>query len=182
MRKDELMTHYLIEFRFQGNARKHVKSVILEVKRKFGVRTKRDVPHITLIGPLYCKNERRLVNIFEQTCRRYNLMSFRIKGFDSFFWNRVVYFNIEPSEELEKLRVDLGNQLKSFCRLNLYDYREKFYYHATIIKKAGFLKYFRIKSYIGKKQIPKLKQFVIRITLIKNQIILREYDFLKKNL
>ena len=174
------MTYYLIEFRFQGRAKKRVKSIILEVKRKFGIRTKRDIPHITLIGPLYCKNERRLITVFEQTCKRYNLMFFKIQGFGSFFWNSVIYFNIEPSEELERFRVDLCNQLKSFCRLNLYDYRDKFYYHATIVKKIGFLKYFRIKNHIAKRPIPKLKQFVIRITLIKNQIILREYDFPQK--
>ena len=174
------MTYYLIEFRFQGNARKDVKSLILEVKRKFRVRTKRDIHHITLIGPLFCNNERKLVNIFEHTCKKYNLMSFRVKGFCSFFWNRVLYFNIEPSDELEKFRVDLSNQLKSFCKLNVYDYKNKFYYHATIVKKIGFLKYFKIKSYIAKKQVPKLKQFVVRVTLIKNQIILREYDFLQK--
>ena len=52
------MTKYLIEFRFQGNAKQKIRGLIHEVNIKFNITTKKTVPHITLVGPLTTRNEK----------------------------------------------------------------------------------------------------------------------------
>ncbi len=78
---------YLIEFRFTGYAKKYSKSLIHEVARKFkvkGVTRKRAVPHITLYGPFTTKDEKQMVSVVVNTARKYELVPFKIKGFNYF--------------------------------------------------------------------------------------------------
>ena len=54
------MRHYLIEFRFQGKAKKKMKNLIWEIDKKFRLkraRIKRPIPHITLVAPFHTKND-----------------------------------------------------------------------------------------------------------------------------
>ena len=49
---------YLIEFRFQGKAKKRIKQMIREINSKCRIRPPhRPVPHITLAGSFSTKNE-----------------------------------------------------------------------------------------------------------------------------
>lgn len=169
---------YLIEFRFQGKAKQKIKSLIREINNKFNIQTKRDIPHITLTGPLTTRNEKKLIGIFNNTCHNTKLMNFIAKSFDTFLWNRVVYVDIIPSKELDEFRWTLVRRLKSFCRLKALDYKRKFYFHATIVKHLSIIKFIRVRLYINKKPKIKFKHIVARVTLLKNGKILREYDFL----
>jgi len=61
-RTTDKMPQYLIEFRFQGYARKYLKRSIFDVARRFhveGVTRRRPVPHITLAGPFERTNHDR---------------------------------------------------------------------------------------------------------------------------
>lgn len=172
------MTTFLIEFRFQGSAKQKIKGLIYEVNRKFNITTKKTIPHITLLGPLTTRNERKLIGVFNNTCQNSKLMSFIAKDFGTFILKRVVYIEITPSDELDEFRWTLQRRLKSFCRLKPLDYKKKYYFHATIVKHLPIIKFIRISSYINKKPKIDFKHFVARVTLLKNGKILREYDFL----
>jgi len=52
------MVHYLIEFRFHGKAKYEIKKLVYEINRKFRLRTKRAIPHISLAGPFYTNDEK----------------------------------------------------------------------------------------------------------------------------
>jgi len=62
------MTHYLIEFRFHGSAKYEIKTLIDEINHKFEIKSKRAVPHITLVGPFSTDNEKRLIRDFNHLC------------------------------------------------------------------------------------------------------------------
>ena len=108
------MTHYLIEFRFSGYAKQSIKELKSNITKNFGVTRRKIVPHITLAGPVYTRHEKRLVKEIVDICKKYDLVKFKIDGFDN-FENRVIYVRINPSEELERLRLEIAERLYKFC-------------------------------------------------------------------
>jgi len=68
------MTHYFIEFRFQGKAKREMKKLAWEVDRRFRLkqtRRRRPIPHVTLIAPFYSKNQRKIVSDFKGICSKW---------------------------------------------------------------------------------------------------------------
>ena len=188
------MAHYLIEFRFSGFAKEYLRGLMYEVARKFRVRgaTKnRAIPHITLVGPLYTNNERRLVQEVRNIASKYDVVDFTINGFNHFgggFFERlfckpkVIFAEIGGSDQLNQLRQELVAQLKSFCTLNEHDYKSDRHFHATIAFKDIGNRFDAIWKYLEQKKPPKIRNVLLRITIIKDQRILYEYDILQKRL
>ncbi|MDH5569062.1 MAG: 2'-5' RNA ligase family protein [Nitrosopumilus sp.] len=175
------MTHYLIEFRFSGYAKQSIKELKSNITKNFGVTRRKIVPHITLAGPVYTRHEKRLVKEIVDICKKYDLVKFKIDGFDN-FENRVIYVRINPSEELERLRLEIAERLYKFCDTTKFDNDEKFTFHATLVLKDIQRKFNRIWDYLQTWRIPEMEQYVLRITIIKNQRILAEYDLILKKL
>ena len=177
---------YLIEFRFQSiRIKKYLRGMIYEINRRFKVGKSKNVPHITLVGPLNTKSERRLISDFAKICSRTELMKFKVRGFGTFDSNRVVYVNIGASEKFNQFRINLAQTLKYYCELKPLDKRldkDKFSYHSTLAMKLDNSKFNLIKNYINMKKRPNLTQIVMRVTLLKNGRILREYDFMQRRL
>jgi len=105
-------------------------------------------------------------------------MKFIAKNFNTFFLNRVVYIDIKPEKELDEFRWTLVRRLKLFCNLKPLDYRQKFYFHATIAKHLPIFKFIRVLFWLKNNRKINFPHFVARVTLLKNGKILREYDFL----
>lgn len=180
------MAQYLIEFRFQSKKiRSYLKSMIYELNRKFNVGKKKHIPHITLVGPLTTDNEKRLIADFARVCSQTPLMKFKMRGFGTFDNAGVVFVNIGASENLNKFRVNLTNTLRTYCKVQSQDKREdkdKFGYHSTLAMKLDAHKFNLISNYINSKPKPDFTQIVMRITLLRNGKILREYDFMQRKL
>jgi len=111
-------------------------------------------------------------------CESQQLMHFKLSGYGTFDNTRVVYVNIEQDERLNKFRLDLSRKLQSYCTLKPIDIESRFYFHATIAMKLSPEKFGRIKHYIKTRAEPNHKYCLMRATLIKNQKIFYEYDFL----
>ena len=75
---------------------------------------KRPVPHITLVGPFQTRNERKLINDFYDVCSKNPLMKFSVKGFNTFENNRVMYLDINPSDNLDNFRWELSKKLQPY--------------------------------------------------------------------
>jgi 2'-5' RNA ligase len=186
------MTHYLIEFRFQGTAKKEIKRLIWEVNRKFHIRPRqRSVPHITIVATFFTRHQNRLVKDFNNICNKTRLIKFNINGYGCFNSSKVVYINIEPSKEMIKFREDLINQLKRYCKLSSTDIFsflgiikiiKKYSPHATIAMKLGNSRFQRVRDYVNRKKEPSKEYIMARASLIKDRIILCEYDFLLRKL
>jgi len=182
------MTHYLIEFRFQGYAKKYLKRVIFDVARKFdvrGVTRKRPVPHITLAGPFETREIERVIRDVESVAKNYNLVNFKLKGF-GYFNNpngKVIYADIEPSKELEELRWELAKRLMKYVELKGGDKNKKYSFHATIAFKDIDREFSDIWRYLKSKEEPYINQHLLRITILgKGSKIVGEYDLMLKRL
>jgi len=187
------MSHYLIEFRFSGYAKRYLKQIIFEVAKKFRVRgniKRRVVPHVTLFGPFTTTDESKVVSTFLAVCRRHPLINFKIKGFGNFD-KKVIFINIIPSEELKKFRIELSKELTKLSKFLIFkivktegisDYEENYPFHATIAFKDIQHKFDSIFHYLKNKNIPQINQKLLRVTLLKNGRILYEYDFVQRKL
>lgn len=187
------MDTYLIEFRFQGYAKKYIKNKIFEIGKKFKIKgaiKKRIVPHITLFGPFHSNNESKVISVFQKIVRKYKFVKFNLRGFGKFD-KRVIYVDIIPSENMKSLRRELSKELlnlktsfifKTVKSKSLHDNNENFFFHATIALNDIHHKFDKIWRYLHSQIIPNLEQRLIRITLLKNGKILKEYDFLQEKL
>lgn len=182
------MVHYLIEFRFSGYGKKYAKSLIYEVARKFrvrGVTQKRAVPHISLYGPFQTRNQRAMVSTVVRVAKKYSLIPFTIKGFNYFDnkTNKVIYLDVKPSNQLEKLRYELSKALRrTTTTKSVHDHKKKFYFHSTIAFKDIDKKFERIWGYLQSKEEPNIKQHLLRVTILKGKKILYEYDLIQGRL
>ncbi|MGY5152042.1 MAG: 2'-5' RNA ligase family protein [Candidatus Nitrosopumilus sp. bin_6a] len=172
---------YLIEFRFSGYAKQSIKELKSNITKQFGVTRKKIVPHITLAGPLKTKDEKRLVHEIVDICKKYDLVKFKIDGFDN-FEDRVIYVRIKPSEELKNLRLEIAERLYQFCNTTKFDNDRNFTFHSTLVLKDIERKFHRIWDYLQTWRIPEMEQYVLRITILKNSRILAEYDLILKKL
>lgn len=175
------MAHFLIEFRLHGYAKSYAKELIYGVAKKFrveGVTTKRAVPHITLFGPFQTNNTNKIITEVERICQNYELVPFTIKGFGCFNrkMNKVIYLEIEPSPELKELRWKLAQQLGKISNTLPKDMQQRFQFHATIAFKDIDRKFDKIWAYIKAREEPDINQHLLRITILKDRTIIREYD------
>ena len=182
------MASYLIEFRLRGFAKRYSQELIKEIARRFRVRGMKDkVSHITLYGPFTTNNERRMVSEVLNLCRQYNRVYFSIKGIDYFNnpSNKVVYLDINPSEDLKKFRFELSSKLRGIAStISKEDSRsqEDFKFHSTIAFKDIDNKFKQILDHLNSKRHPNIRQILLRVTIIRNGKILNEYDFIQKRL
>lgn len=172
------MVHYLIEFRFYGSAKYEIKKLIDEISQKFGLKSKRAIPHITLVGPFSTNDETRLIRDFNQLCSNHSLMGFEVKGFSTFEDSKVVFLDVNPSKEMDEFRWNLAQALEPYCQLNQFDHERRYEFHTTIAMKLSNDKFEGIRKYVERKNSLKFKHKMVRATLVKDQLILREYDFL----
>jgi calcineurin-like phosphoesterase family protein/2'-5' RNA ligase len=176
------MTRYLIEIRLHGPAKRYLKSLIWDIAKKFrvtGTIRKRPVPHITLAGPFASTHIKEILREVESVGRQYHPIPFQIKGFDSFVstkGQKVIGLHINPSKELEVLRWQLAQRIMPWATLKEYDKKKEFLFHATIAFKDIDRKYYKIFQYLSDKEDFEINTNMIRICILRNSMILYEYD------
>lgn len=112
-------------------------------------------------------------------------MKFQIKGFSAFEApKRVIYFDINPCENLKQFRFDLSQRLKSFCKLKQFDFygKEEFVFHSTLALNVPEPKFKKIQEYVKQEHYDSSDYCISRVTLVKNGRILVEYDFFQGRL
>ena len=184
------MAVYHIEFRIRGHAKKYAKTLIYEVGRKFRVRGmtgRHVVPHISLYGPFFTRQQRDVVASVVKVCSKYRLVPFAFRGFNYFdnSTNKVIYLDIAPSEVLVNLRFELAKALLPITQSKSKEdtkSRADFKFHSTIAFKDIDYKFNDIWRYMHGKEKPDIKQHLLRVTIIKNSKILYEYDLMQQRL
>jgi len=181
------MTNFFIEFRMHGYAKEYAKDVIYSVAKKFrvrGITRKRVVPHIALYGPGKTNDIRKVISAVEKVGRRYTLVPFKVKGFGYFDrTSKVIYFDINPSQELEDLRWILSQELKKISTGQSWDSQRNHSFHATIAFRDINAQFDRIWAYLKSKEEPNINQHLLRITVLgaRGRIVC-EYDLVLKKL
>jgi 2'-5' RNA ligase len=185
------MTHYHIEFRIRGYAKRYARDLIYNVAKRFKVRGVirggKAVPHISLYGPFNTNQQRQMVNEVVKVCSQYKLVPFTFNGFNYFdnSKNKVVYLDIEPSQALIDLRYDISRALLPITHSKSQEDKKgksDFKFHSTIAFKDIDRKFNDIWHYIDDKERPHIKQHLLRVTIIRNSKILYEYDLIQQRL
>jgi 2'-5' RNA ligase len=181
------MAEYWIGFRFHGYAKKYATNLIYDVSKKFnvkGVTKNRPVPHITLFGPFTTRYEKKVVSEVVNACKGYELVPFKVKGFGYFDnpTNKVIYLDIQPSKRLGDLRRSISERLLRITNTKPFDEQFNFAFHAAIALGDIDRKFDGIWEYIHRREQPDINQHLLRVAILKNRRILREYDLLQKRL
>lgn len=167
----------MIEIRFSGYAKDSIKELKEGISRNFHVTNKKIIPHVSLVGPISTNNEKRLIRAVVDIAKNYKLIKLKLDGIGH-FRNDVIFVKIKASDELEQLRVNLVEELEEFCYLSPLD-KKQFEYHATLVLHDIHHKFDKIWNYVQTWEIPKIEQYVLRITILtERRKILKEYDFI----
>ena len=174
------------------------KKLIYDISKKFHVQNvtrKKVVPHITLFGPFTTKSIRDVINSIGEIASKYSSLEYEIDGFDYFESKKkflfittdvkknVIFLNITPTEELKKFRYELAKKLLKITGMSTkpHDSKKEFSFHATLAMKDINQKFDDIWEYLQDYDI-KSRGISYRITLLKNQKIMYEYELPTKRL
>ena len=184
------MSWYLVEFRLHGYVKDKLRELTEAISKNFDIQSKRMIPHVTIAGPLYTDDEKKLVKVVYDVVKKYDLVGFRLDGFGRFS-DRAIHVNIMPSKELIMMRENIIKKLKKFCVLAEHDYESSFKPHVTLLlntsisyKRGGVQHTFgRVMEFLDSWKIPEFVLFVPRVTILgRGRRILCEYDLMLKRI
>lgn len=182
---------YLVEVRLSGYAKKFTKELIWDISKRFhvrGVTIRRPVPHLTLAGTFEETNKKKIwdvVRAVEEVCENYDIVPYRMYNYSYLTdskGKKVIYIDVEPSKALDELRWELAKKLERIIDLKSFQRNRSFKFHITIAFKDIDKKFDRIWKYLQNKEKPNIHSHALRITILKNSKILREYDLLQKKM
>jgi len=179
------MTRYLIDIRLMGSVKSQISTLSHQLAEKFNLGNKLVIPHITLAGPFSTGDEERLIEDFTKICTsQTGIPKYEVGGYGFFDNTRVVCVTITPDESLRQFRYQLARAISPYCSLRDYDLDSAadFKFHATLAMKLDWLTFQRIKWYFRKQECVVFRHHPIRATLLRNSIILCEYDFIQERM
>jgi len=91
-----------------------------------------------------------------------------------------IFVKVKPDKKLLNFRKELMYKLKTYCRIK--DFSRSYKPHTTIALRMGLLNFFAIWLFLKLKTRPIFTNRVMRVTLLKGNFILYEYDFLSRKL
>jgi calcineurin-like phosphoesterase family protein/2'-5' RNA ligase len=168
---------YIIQIRLAGRIKRDIVNLVKCVNAKFGVNMHNIVPHMTIVGQFNTEHEKQLIRDFEMVCRKAQSVKYKINGIDLFSKSGVVYLDVAESEELEKFRMSLCNQLKQHCRLRYCDLNKPFKFHTTIATRLDGDVLPEIIKYIYSCKPLIYDLYISKVALLKHGKVLCEYDF-----
>ena len=181
---------YLIQFRFHGYAKKKIMELQNAISMNHGAQmgTRKEVPHITLVGPCHTNDRKRLIREVQGVVEKYDAVSFGLDDF-GMFGGRAVCIKIEPSGQLIEMRNELVKRLEGFCSLRDHDHAP-YKPHATLVMNTHFpedtdirRKFGDITEFLKSWKMPKIRQSVVRVTILGgDRRIVCEYDLMLKSM
>ena len=184
------VSKYLIEFRFHGHTKKKIRELRETISKNYGAQIgrRKEVPHITLVGPCRTKDGKKLIREVQSVVEKYDIVSLRLDGFGR-FGNRAVYVKIDPSSELIKMRNEIVKRLEGFCSLQNHDHTP-YKAHATLVMNTHFSrnidiqqKFDNIMKFLDSWKISEIRQNVLRVTILGGDSkIACEYDLMLKKM
>ncbi len=184
------MTEYRVEIKLAGYAKEHVRRLIYAAARRFGIKglAKDYVPSIILYGPAKASGEAEFASAVEEAASGFDLVSYRIKGFSHFdagkrwFFNdlRGICLDVEPSENLTRLRVELAKRLEPVCEQSV---PGGFSFNVPL--ELGDLdgeRFEGVLAYLKANEERAISQRILRLAVVRNGQTVCEYDLSKKRI
>lgn len=174
---------YLVEIRTGGEVKHRLREIIYDVADRFDVRgaaEPRAVPHVTLYGPYNTNQGAAVKDTLTSIYSIYDVVPFRVEGFDTFPENNVIYAKVVPSRQLRGLRRDISRELSELT-YNTRPWDSDFFYdfHITIAFKDVGSKFDDIWNYVTNRYDPSFEEYAIRCTSLRGRNMLWEYDLLQ---
>lgn len=171
---------YLNQVRITGELGNRLKSIIYDVSEEFDVQgnTKhRPVPHITLFGPYNTSEGYEAKTRVQELYSDFDVVPFRISGFDAFGHNDVVCANVIPSKELRALRRQISSKLRPIS----YNYPEHdldywYDFHVTIAFKDVGSRQESILEYLQDNYELQVDSYAKRITSLRGRDMMWEWE------
>jgi hypothetical protein len=186
------MVEYSIDIRLAGHAREYVRRLLYSAARRFRTgETSKDIqiPSICIYGPFKTDYPEKVLNVVGQVAGRYELVPYRVKGFQMFeverkwlIFNhgmRGVYLDVEPSDKLVELRKELAERLDTICGGTSID-KDLRNLHAGVELSGIDGNFDRIFSYLKENEETDIIQRLVRITVTRNHEVFCEYDMASK--
>jgi 2'-5' RNA ligase len=174
---------YLNEIRTGGEVKQRLREITYDVANEFGVHgavDPRPVPHVTLFGPYNTDRGREAKRIVKDVLSDYDIVPYRIDGFERFKQNKVIYANVVPSPELRNLRRELSRRLRPIS-YNYQPYDSDYFYdfHITIAYKDVAHEFDAIWEYVNKQYDIRFDEYATRVTSLRRRDMMWEYDLLQ---
>ena len=174
---------YLVEVRTGGEVKDHLRKIIYDVADRFdvqGAARPRAVPHITLFGPYNTDRGRDVKQTLTAILSDFDVVPYRIAGFDAFEENNVIYANVVPSPEFRRLRRRISRELRPLT----YNYRQhdSDYFatpHITVAFRDIDDQFDAIWEYVTSEYEPQFDEYATRVTSLRRRDMLWEYDLLQ---
>src|SRR3989344_838598 len=192
--KDKLSTNsYLLEYRYSGYPRKYILDRYFELKRAYRITHPRYyyVPHFTIAGPIVTSHENELIKDIQEIIFR-NAHQFHEPGnligtgkfitFETDVGGQVLAIEIKPPQALVNLKNEIESRLNTNTIFKCQAYK-KVIWHTTLWNMKHNAhenkdKFQRVWSNL--ENSPQEMKFILdRITLLKNEIILNEFDLVE---
>jgi len=176
----------LVEIRTSGQTKSELRTLINDVETEFPVGGSRGhvVPHVPLFGR-YDTNQssavkQSLVDVFSG----FDVVPYTISGFGT-FENETVYADIVPSLELVSLRRQISRTLQSVTfSYPAHDSGNSFRFHIPIIRgdRLDDADTTAVLHYLGEQYDPDIDEYATRITNLRGNEMLWEYDLLQEQM
>ena len=102
------MTHYLIDIRLMGSVKQQISELSNHLHQKFNIGNKGVIPHITLVGPFFTNDEKKLVADFTRISANLAAVPrYEVGGYGFFNDSRVIFVTITPDATLKQFRHQL---------------------------------------------------------------------------
>lgn len=188
---------YLLEYRYSGYPRKYILDRYFELKRAYRITHPKYhyVPHITIAGPINTSNERKLIQQIKEIIFK-NAHHFHEPGnlvetrkyitFETNVGSHVLAIEIKPPKSLVNLKNEIETQLNADASFQCQVYK-KVIWHTTLwnMKKNNAYenkdKFRQVWRNLDN-SLQEMKFILDRITLIKNGLILKEFDLVDLNI
>lgn len=172
-------TVYFVEIRFMNPFKQYYKGFMRRAWRSAGIHTlKRPVPHITVISPFRSHSQAEIIEAFETACKNTGKpLHVALKAPGVFPENNVVFIGADLSDALLSLQMDLYHKFSSITKLGEFDKPSNYHPHLTVWYHMTPTQYNRMKQHVlSQRNLPRYSGNNVRITLLRNSLILREFD------
>jgi hypothetical protein len=117
--------------------------------------------------------KRTLIDVLDD----FDVVPYRVSGFDTFEDNRVIYANVIPSPEFRALRRRISRELRPLTS-KYPDHDTDFYAspHITVAFRDVGEQFQEILEYVNREYDPQFEEYATRITSLRRGNMLWEYD------
>lgn len=176
---------FYVEVRTGGDTKSELRTIINDVADEFSVTELSEahvVPHVPLFGPYDTARGSEVKRQLIETLSDFDVVPYRIAGFDTFHNEQRVDITVVPSIELVSLRKQIGEVLQPLTKnYPAWDEDLKLEFRIPVVDSSQLAtgNVTAVLEYLESRFDPTFDEYATRVTSLRNEKILWEYDLLQ---